>query len=90
MMLNNVFAFISEFRFYFPSLNRDRSKPLATAYDTTDKTKGTVSKNHLIISMRFSRLNPVCLCVCVCVCVCVCFYRLVKWTRQVKINILFS
>ena len=74
------------FDFIFPSLNRDRSKLLATAYDTRDKTKGTVSKNLLIISMRFSRLNPVCLCVCVCVC----FYRLVKWTRQVKINILFS
>ena len=66
------------FDFIFPSLNRDRSKLLATAYDTRDKTKGTVSKNLLIISMRFSRLNPVCLCVCacvrVCVCVCVCVF----------------
>ena len=69
------------FDFIFPVLNRDRSKLLANAYDTTDKTKGTVSKNLLTISVRFSRLNPVCLCVCVCVC----FYHSVKRTRQVKI-----
>ena len=79
------------FDFIFPSLkilNRDRSKLLATAYDTRDKTKGTVSKNLVIISMRFSRLNPVCLCVCVCVCVC--FYRSASGLDKLKFNILFS
>ena len=54
------------FDFIFPSLNRDRSKLLATAYDTRDKTKGTVSKNLLIIS--FFKVKPSLL-VCVCVCV---------------------
>ena len=72
------------FDFIFPSLNRDRCKLLATAYDTRDKTKGTVSKNLVIISMRFSGLNPVCLCVCVC------FYRSVSGLDKLKFNILFS
>ena len=75
------------FDFIFPVLNRDRSKLLANAYDTTDKTKGTVSKNLVTISVRFSRLNPVCLCVCVYVCV-----SIIRWSGldKLKFCILFS
>ena len=71
------------FDFIFPSLNRDRSKLLATAYAYLDKRN--CFQESFDNFDAFFKVKPSLL-----VCVCVCFYRLVKWTRQVKINILFS